>query len=311
MNNSRPPAILLKGPTASGKTALAVALAARLPVEIISVDSALVYRGMDIGTAKPSAEVLAQAPHHLIDICPPSEIYSAARFRQDALRLMAAVVARERIPLLVGGTMLYFRALEQGLSRLPEADARVRQRLEHELRRRGLAALHARLSRVDPVQAARIHPNDPQRTLRALEVFELTGRPMSAWLAEQSDQAPPYRFIKLALLPADRARLHAVIERRFQRMLVQGLVGEVESLLRLPGVHRDLPSMRSVGYRQVCQYLAGELPRERLAQAGIVATRRLAKRQLTWLRGEAGLRSFDAQASRLVEQVLKHLSGAL
>ncbi len=300
----KPPAILLKGPTASGKTALAVFLHQHLPVDIVSVDSALVYRGMDIGTAKPDAALLARAPHRLIDICEPSEAYSAARFRDDALREMAAITAAGRIPLLVGGTMLYFRALEQGLGPLPAAEPALRQRLEQALREQGLAALHRQLQQVDPVSARRIHPNDPQRTLRALEVYQLTGRPMSAWLAEQETAEPAYRFIKLALVPAERRRLHDAIAERFRLMPHEGLIEEVAGLLRRPGVHAGLPSMRAVGYRQVCQYLAGELKRDALDEAGIVATRRLAKRQLTWLRAEAGLQVFDAHGARVMQQVL-------
>ncbi len=301
----KPPAILLKGPTASGKTALAVFLRQHLPVDIVSVDSALVYRGMDIGTAKPDAGLLARAPHRLIDICEPSETYSAARFRDDALREMAEITAAGRIPLLVGGTMLYFRALEQGLGPLPEAEPVLRQRLEQALREQGLTALHRQLRQVDPVSARRIHPNDPQRTLRALEVYHLTGRPMSAWLAEQDVVEPVYRFIKLALVPAERRRLHDAIAGNVRRMLQEGLIEEVEGLLRQPGVHPGLPSMRSVGYRQVCQYLAGELRREGLEEAGIVATRRLAKRQLTWLRAETALQAFDAHADQVMQRALR------
>lgn len=285
--SDRPPAILLMGPTASGKTALAIALREQLPVELISVDSAMVYRGMDIGTAKPSPAELARAPHRLIDICDPAQAYSAADFRRDALAAMAEITASGRIPLLVGGTMLYFRALQYGLSDLPHADPAVRARLNQALERDGLAALHARLARVDPEAARRIHPNDPQRTLRALEVWEATGRPLSE-LQRQPGEAMPYRALKLVLAPPDRATLHARIDRRFLDMLAAGLVGEVEGLFARGDLDPELPSMRSVGYRQVWRWLRGESSREQMVSEGQAATRQLARRQLTWLRKEAG-----------------------
>ncbi len=280
-----PPAILLMGPTASGKTELAIALREHLPVELISVDSAMVYRGMDIGTAKPSAQELAVAPHRLIDICDPAEAYSAARFRQDALAEMAAISKRGRIPLLVGGTMLYFRALQYGLSELPSADASIRERLERELKSDGLAALHTRLASVDPLAAQRIHRNDPQRTLRALEVFEATGRPLSE-LQGGSGEEMPFRAIKLVRCPASRAELHRRINERFVRMLEQGFVDEVERLVGRGDLEPDMPSMRSVGYRQVWAWLRGEFNREEMVEKGQAATRQLAKRQMTWLRSE-------------------------
>jgi tRNA dimethylallyltransferase len=275
------------GPTASGKTELAIALHDRLPVELISVDSAMVYRGMDIGTAKPSREELARAPHRLIDICEPSEIYSAARFRDDALRAMRAITAAGRIPLLVGGTMLYFRALQHGLSALPQSDRAIRADLEARLERDGLAALHRALAKVDPVAARRIHANDPQRTLRALEVWEITGRPLSE-LQQVAGQAMPYDAIKLVRAPAERAVLHARIERRFDAMLAAGFVDEVRALVARGDLQPDLPSMRSVGYRQAWQWLRGECGYEAMVERAKSATRQLAKRQMTWLRSEIG-----------------------
>lgn len=293
-----PPAILLMGPTASGKTDLAIELHDQLPVELISVDSAMVYRGMDIGTAKPSAEELARAPHRLIDICDPAESYSAARFREDALREMDQISAAGRIPLLVGGTMLYFRILQYGLSELPHAQPELRARLDSELRRDGLAALHQRLSEVDPVAAQRIHRNDPQRTLRALEVWEASGRPLSELQAE-AGQPMPYRAIKLVRASVSRAELHQRINRRFLNMLEQGLVEEVERLVA-PGVLRpQMPSMRSVGYRQVWAWLRGECSHEEMVERGQAATRQLAKRQMTWLRSERDCHWLDQEGDLL------------
>lgn len=306
-DNTLPPAVCLMGPTASGKTDLAVSLVERLPFEIISVDSALVYRDMDIGTAKPDAETLARAPHRLIDIIDPAESYSASRFCEDALEEMKAITASGRIPLLVGGTMLYYRALEQGLARMPEADAEVRARIEAEAAEFGWQRLHDRLALVDPESAARIHPNDPQRLSRALEVFELSGRPMSELWREAKQNALPYRLVKLAVAPDERAVLHERIARRFRLMLEQGLVEEVEALYRRGDLSPELPSIRCVGYRQVWQYLAGELSRDEMSERGIVATRQLAKRQFTWLRSEQGLQWFATFESRLLEKVLKFL----
>jgi tRNA dimethylallyltransferase len=290
-----PPAILLMGPTASGKTELAIALRERLPVELISVDSAMVYRGMDIGTAKPSAAELARAPHRLIDICDPAESYSAARFRDDALRAMHEITAAGRIPLLVGGTMLYYRALQYGLSDLPQADPAIRARLERELRASGLPALHARLGVVDPVAAGRIHRNDPQRTLRALEVWESTGRRLSA-LQEGAGEAMPYRAIKLVRCPDSRTVLHQRINQRFLAMLQHGFVEEVEGLVARGDLVPEMPSMRSVGYRQVWAWLRGEFGREEMVERGQAATRQLAKRQMTWLRSETGCHWLDESA---------------
>ena len=284
----RPPAVLLMGPTASGKTELAVGLVERLPLEIVSVDSAMVYRHMDIGTAKPDAATLARAPHRLIDICEPTEVYSAARFRVDALREMAEITAAGRVPLLVGGTMLYFRALQHGLAELPEADPGVRAELQSELAEQGPAELHRRLAEVDPAAARRIHPNDPQRILRALEVWRLTGEPLSRLQRSRGGQAMPYRVIKLARGPAERAELHRRIERRFRQMLEHGLEDEVRELLSRYDLSPALPSLRSVGYRQVAAYLRGEYAYQRMVELAIQATRQLAKRQLTWLRSEPG-----------------------
>jgi len=299
---SSPPAILLMGPTGSGKTELAIALHERLPVELISVDSAMVYRGMDIGTAKPSSAELASAPHRLIDICDPAEVYSVARFRSDALSEMRRISEAGRIPLLVGGTMLYFRALQQGLSELPAADAQIRDRLADELATQGLQALHARLREIDPSAADRIHPNDPQRTLRALEVWEATGRPLSELQAGGVAEIP-FRPIKLVRQPTSRTELHERIDRRFLGMLESGLIAEVEGLVARGDLVPELPSMRSVGYRQVWAWLRGEFDRTEMVRRGQAATRQLAKRQLTWLRGEVGCCRLDEGADVLAQAI--------
>jgi len=308
---SFPPAIFLMGPTASGKTALAVSLFERFPLEIISVDSALVYRGMDIGTAKPDAATLARAPHHLLDIRDPTEAYSAAAFCEDAQRLMAAIVARGKVPLLVGGTMLYFRALLQGLDDLPRADPAVRQALERAAAARGWPALHAELAQADPLTAARLAPNDSQRIGRALEILQLTGKPMSA-LLDRAHTALPYRVLQLALIPSDRAVLHQRIAARFDAMLAGGLIDEVETLRRRYLLTPDLPAMRAVGYRQAWTYLDGDIGLKALREQGIAATRQLAKRQLTWLRSwpdavvlDCLADDLDARASALLRQHLK------
>ncbi|CAG9206470.1 tRNA (adenosine(37)-N6)-dimethylallyltransferase MiaA [Paraburkholderia caribensis] len=282
------PIACLLGPTASGKTAAALAFAARAPVEIISVDSALVYREMDIGTAKPSAEERAVAPHHLIDIVDPVDAYSAADFRADALRLVGEIVARGNVPLLVGGTMLYYKALTQGLNDLPAADPDVRATLDADAARDGWPALHARLAAVDAVTAARLAPNDSQRIQRALEVFMLTGQPMSALLAapaRDDDAVRLYRFVPIALEPSDRSVLHARIAARFDAMLAGGFVDEVKRLRTRGDLHPGLPSMRCVGYRQAWEYLDGETDYDTMRDKGVFATRQLCKRQLTWLRG--------------------------
>lgn len=306
-----PPAILLMGPTASGKTALAIELVERLPCDIVSVDSALVYRGMDIGTAKPDPEELARAPHRLIDICDPAEAYSAARFREDALAEMAAITAAGRIPLLVGGTMLYYRALEFGLSPLPEADPMVREALDREAAEQGWEAMHRQLADVDPEAAGRIHPNDPQRIQRALEVHRLTGLPMSR-LQEQGDSVEfPYAPVRLCRAPADRAVLHDRIARRFYGMLEQGFEAEVRALLARGDLSPGMPSMRAVGYRQMIRYLQGEWDRETMIERGIIATRQLAKRQFTWLRSYPGVHWLDDERSDILEQALKMIRPVL
>ncbi len=285
-------AVCLMGPTASGKTELAVELVARGPFDIVSVDSALIYRGMDIGTAKPGTQTLARAPHRLIDIRDPAERYSAAQFRDDCLTAMREIHAAGRIPLLTGGTMLYFRALEFGLSSLPRADERVRERLAAEAATRGWAALHARLRAIDPDAAARIHPNDPQRIQRALEVWEISGRPLSQL---QAGRAPlrGWRLMKFARAPRQRAVLHRRIADRFRTMLEAGFEAEVAALRARGDLHPGLPSMRCVGYRQMWQYLDGELSHAEMIERGIIATRQLAKRQFTWLRADPGLTWLD------------------
>ncbi|MDP3420446.1 MAG: tRNA (adenosine(37)-N6)-dimethylallyltransferase MiaA [Thiobacillus sp.] len=308
---SLPPAIFLMGPTASGKTALAVSLVERYPLEIISVDSALVYRGMDIGTAKPDAATLARAPHHLLDIRDPTDAYSAAAFRDDALALMVDIVARGRVPLLVGGTMLYFRALLQGLDDLPRADAALRKQLEAEAAARGWPALHAELAGIDPETAARLAPNDSQRIGRALEIFRLSGKPMSA-LLDRTQADLPYRVLQLALIPSDRAVLHQRIAERFDAMLAEGLLDEVKALRQAFALTPDLPAMRAVGYRQAWAHLDGEISLDELRETGIAATRQLAKRQLTWLRSwpdavelDCLAEDLEVQATTWVERHLK------
>lgn len=283
-NNPKPNAIFLMGPTASGKTDLAIQLYQNLPVEIISVDSALIYKGMDVGTAKPSKEELALAPHRLIDILDPAESYSAMNFREDALREMAEISAQGKIPLLVGGTMLYYKALIDGLSPLPNADEKVRSEIETKASQIGWAELHQELEKIDPVSAARINPNDSQRINRALEVFYLTGKSLTE-LTEQKGEALPYNVLQFAIAPEDRAILHERIELRFQKMMEQGFKAEVEKLFARPDLHLDLPSIRCVGYRQMWEHLQGQYDLDEAVYRGICATRQLAKRQITWLRG--------------------------
>jgi len=298
------------GPTASGKTALAVWLRERLPVEIVSVDSSQVYRGLDIGTAKPSAEELARAPHRLIDIRDPAVSYSVADFRADALREMADIERVGRIPLLVGGTMFYFHALEYGLSEMPAADPAVRSRLTEEAQRLGWAAMHERLRTIDPVAAARIQPQDGQRIQRALEIYELTGRGPSV-LGQSAPREPaPWRFLKIALLPHDRHWLHGRIEARLAAMLENGLVEEVERLRSRGDLHLDLPSMRTVGYRQVWEYLTGEVNYNEMTFKVAAATRQLAKRQLTWLRSYSDVRTVEVARGGHEKEVLGHLRHA-
>ncbi len=299
-----PPAFCLMGPTASGKTDLAVVLAERFPVEIISVDSALVYRGMDIGTAKPDAATLARAPHHLIDVIDPTESYSAARFRADALRLSRDIVARGRIPLLVGGTMLYFKALKEGLAELPVAAPELRAELEARAKREGWPALHAELARLDPETAARLAPNDAQRIQRALEVCRAGDEPLSTLLARQEKADDlPCRLVEIALMQDDRAWLHERINRRFQAMLDAGLVDELRGLRARWPLNPDMPSMRCVGYRQAWRHLEGEIDADALYASGAAATRQLAKRQITWLRGWDGAITLDGRAPDVLERV--------
>ncbi|PAU60765.1 tRNA (adenosine(37)-N6)-dimethylallyltransferase MiaA [Pseudomonas sp. PIC25] len=314
---SLPPAIFLMGPTAAGKTDLALELSRVLPCELISVDSALIYRGMDIGTAKPSKDVLAEFPHRLIDIRDPAESYSAAEFRDDALAAMAEITAAGRIPLLVGGTMLYYKALLEGLADMPSADPAVRAELEARAAVEGWAALHRELQEVDPESAARIHPNDPQRLTRALEVYRVSGVTMTAHRQRQAAQNPaldgsgtghlPYTVAHLAIAPAQRQVLHERIAQRFRLMLEQGFVGEVETLRERSDLHAGLPSIRAVGYRQVWDYLDGRLTRDEMEERGIIATRQLAKRQFTWLRSWTNLHWLDSLARDNLPRALKYL----
>ncbi|HDL6962722.1 TPA: tRNA (adenosine(37)-N6)-dimethylallyltransferase MiaA [Yersinia enterocolitica] len=292
-NLDQPPAIFIMGPTASGKTALSIALKQRLPVELVSVDSALIYRGMDIGTAKPSAGELALAPHRLIDIRDPAESYSAADFRKDALKDMADITAAGRIPLLVGGTMLYFKALLDGLSPLPSADPQVRQRIEQQAAELGWEALHQQLAEIDPVAAARIHPNDPQRLSRALEVFFISGKTLTE-LTKISGETLPYRVHQFAIAPVSRELLHQRIELRFHQMLDAGFETEARALFDRGDLHTDMPAIRCVGYRQMWSYLSGEIDYDEMVYRGICATRQLAKRQMTWLRGWGSVQWLDS-----------------
>ncbi|GFM68176.1 tRNA dimethylallyltransferase [Pseudomonas cichorii] len=318
--NALPPAIFLMGPTAAGKTDLAIELTKFLPCELISVDSALVYRGMDIGTAKPSREQLAEFPHRLIDILDPSESYSASDFRTDALAAMAEITARGNIPLLVGGTMLYFKALLDGLADMPAADAQVRAELEAQAKAHGWQALHDQLAAVDPVSAARIHPNDPQRLIRALEVYRVSGMSMTTHREQQSEQTAqatasgrqqlPYTVASLAIAPADRKVLHDRIALRFLQMLDQGFLDEVLALRSRGDLHSGLPSIRAVGYRQVWDHLDGKLTREEMQERGIIATRQLAKRQFTWLRSWENLHWLDSLARDNLPRALKYLGSA-
>lgn len=315
--SSLPPAIFLMGPTASGKTDLALELARVLPCELISVDSALVYRGMDIGTAKPSPQVLAEFPHRLVDILDPAQSYSAAEFRADALEAMALISARGNIPLLVGGTMLYFKALEEGLADMPAADAAVRAELEALAAVEGLAAIHRQLAEVDPESAARIHPNDPQRLIRALEVYRVSGMSMSRHREIQSAQKGPsgtpgegvlpYTVARLSIAPAQRHSLHQRIEQRFRKMVEQGFVEEVEFFRGRGDLHPGLPSMRAVGYRQVWDHLDGKLSSEAMLERGIIATRQLAKRQFTWLRSWPDVHWLESSACDNLPRTLKYL----
>ena len=313
-----PTVICLMGPTAAGKTDMALHLAERLPCELISVDSALVYRGMDIGTAKPDAATLARYPHHLVDILDPAEAYSAARFRSDAQRLIADIISRGRIPLLVGGTMLYYKALAGGLAQMPAADPAVRQRIEALAEQQGWEAVHGELAKVDPASAARIHPNDPQRIQRAYEVFLLSGVTLTDWHARQALEIAQssatgganmsYTTRYVAVAPRERHILHERIALRFSQMIEQGFIAEVEALYARGDLDVSMPSVRAVGYRQAWDYLEGKLSLDEMVERGVIATRQLAKRQFTWLRGwHEDIAWFDSLDPKRSDKLLKHL----
>jgi len=306
-DNTLPPVLLLMGPTAAGKSDLAIALANDLPCGIISVDSAMVYRGMDIGTAKPDRATLARIPHRLIDILDPAESYSAARFRADALEQIDALHRNRQIPLLVGGTMLYFRVLAQGLSHLPDADPVIRAQLRDRLRQLGLATLHRQLAEHDPTAAQRIHPHDKQRILRALEIHEATGRTATELYAETGTETFPFRSLKVVVAPPDRMLLHRRISERFHTMLEDGLIDEVARLRHRDDLNLDKPSMRAVGYRQVWQYLDGQSSRDEMVARGVAATRQFAKRQFTWLRAMDDVHWIDGGAFDLRDRLLRLL----
>lgn len=310
----RPLAVAIMGPTASGKTDAALAVAREFDCEIISVDSALIYRGMDVGTAKPTLQQRAQVAHHLIDILDPGQSYSVRQFRDDALRITAEILARGKLPLLVGGTMLYFKALRDGLDELPQADPAIRARLDADAEKLGMPALHARLALLDPETAARLKPNDSQRIQRALEIIELTGQPMSALLAKAQPAPLPFTLLPISLEPSDRAVLHQRIADRFDSMLADpatGLLAEVAALRARGDLNPQLPSMRCVGYRQAWEYLNGEIDKTALREKGIAATRQLAKRQLTWLRSMPDRRVVDCLAPDAPQQVLALIRQAI
>lgn len=305
------PVVFLMGPTASGKTDLAMKLYDHMPCEIVSVDSAMIYKGMDIGTAKPDHETLARYPHRLIDICDPSEAYSAAEFRMDALKQIEEIRSAGKVPILTGGTMLYFHALKNGLANLPEADAAVRERLLQEAEAEGWVAMHARLAEVDPESAKRLNPNDAQRLQRALEVYEITGRSMTDLWAEQEKQKPDFPIVSLAVMPQERSELHDRIARRFDIMLEQGFVDEVRTLWNRGDLDLQMPSVRCVGYRQVWEYFAGTWDYDTMKFKGVVATRQLAKRQVTWLRSWENLNWIDTHDTNLLQNALKFIEGSI
>ena len=313
MSSSKPLVVAIMGPTASGKTAAALAIAKVMPCEIISVDSALIYRGMDIGTAKPSAAELSQVPHHLIDIFDPSLAYSVKQFREDALQLISDIQAQSKLPLLVGGTMLYFKALRDGLDDLPSADLALRSQLDMEIARHGTAALHARLRELDPITAERLNPNDTQRVQRAMEIILLSGQPMSAQLANSSKPDLPFELMSFALEPSDRKVLHERIATRFDAMLSArpGLIEETAALKQRSDLHPGLPSIRCVGYRQAWDYLDGKFDRNTLREKGIAATRQLAKRQLTWLRSMPDRHVIDCLSPNPTEKIVSRVTARL
>ncbi|MFZ6799587.1 tRNA (adenosine(37)-N6)-dimethylallyltransferase MiaA [Undibacterium sp. Di24W] len=298
--------IAIMGPTASGKTAAALAIAREVPAEIISVDSALVYRDMNIGTAKPNAEELAAAPHHLIDIIDPSESYSVAQFLSDSGRLVKEIRARGRLPILVGGTMMYYKALMNGIDDLPPADTVIRAQLDADMATIGAAGLHARLTELDPITAARLKPNDSQRIQRALEIYMITGQAMSTLIAQQTRAATPFELLSISLEPSDRSFLHERIAKRFDIMLEQGFIDEVRQLKLRSELSADLPSIRCVGYRQAWDYLDGSIDHQEMRERGIIATRQLAKRQLTWCRSIPERLIVDCIQDNVSEQVLAH-----
>lgn len=302
-----PPAIFLMGPTASGKTALALELVERYPCEIISVDSALVYRDMNIGTAKPDADMLKRAPHRLIDMLDPSEPYSAANFREDALREMADITAAGKVPLLVGGTMMYFKFLRDGAADLPRADEAVRERLLEQALEHGWPWMHQRLAEVDPVAAERLKPMDSQRIQRALEVYEVSGKTLTEHWAEQEQQPLPYHVVNLAVCPTDRAVLHERIALRFRQMLQEGFLDEVRAMFQRGDLDVSMPSVRAVGYRQAWDYLEGHSDYDTMVDKGIIATRQLAKRQITWLRSWEDLHWLEGGSPNLLDNALKIL----
>ncbi len=290
-----PPALFIFGPTASGKTGLAIKLKQHFPIELISVDSALIYKGMDIGTAKPTDEELEKAPHRLISFLDPSESYSAADFRKDALREMEEISNAGKIPVLVGGTMLYFRALENGIADMPQADSSIREKLNTEAEKIGWDGLHEKLLQIDPVAGERIHPNDQQRIQRALEVFEISGKTLTAFQQEGSEQKLPYRLMKIALIPEEREWIRELAAIRFDQMLEDGFLDEVKALKERDDLHADLPSIRCVGYRQAWQHLAGDLDYEEMKERAVIATRQLAKRQMTYMRSEPNITEYGAR----------------
>lgn len=311
MTPNQTPIICLMGPTASGKTPLAVEMVKRFPCEIISVDSAMVYRGMDIGTAKPDAEILKLAPHRLIDLADPSEIYSAGQFRQDALREIEDIAAQKKIPLLVGGTMMYFKILQQGLAKLPKADMNLRAELKARAEREGWEALHDFLASVDAKAAARINPNDSQRIQRALEVYLLTGKNITEWQQQETNHLSGYHVCNIALAPADRSLLHERIAMRFEKMLLSGFVDEVSALYERGDLSPELPSIRSVGYKQIWDYLAGHATVEEMRERAIIATRQLAKRQMTWLRPWPELQWLETTSKDLLDQAARKVEAIM